>query len=306
MTMNTEDLLAKITTAPGRYDLPLPKSMGSGFLVLLVALMTCLSVFALAGSLTLSGLSKKWSSGLQSALTIELPAQPDGQTQKIAELIAASLRGLKSVSHVSVLQNAEMAELLSPWMGKDSRILDTAPLPGILSLELHDTSDATIKEIEALTHQYSPQATLDRHQDWLSHVLRLAGILKFASFLVVIVIALTTVTAVAGAVRAQMAAFHDQIEILHLMGATDRYISTQFARHAIVLALRGALTGFCFSALCLASLQLSGSLSSTPLLPDNHLDFSDWAFLFSMPFMACLIVMLTAFITVQRTLRRLP
>jgi cell division transport system permease protein len=56
-----------------RYDLPLNKGSGTGFLVILIALMTFLGMLALASSFALSAMTARWSSGLENRLTIESP-----------------------------------------------------------------------------------------------------------------------------------------------------------------------------------------------------------------------------------------
>jgi cell division transport system permease protein len=51
------------------------------------------------------------------------------------------------------------------------------------------------------------------------------------------------VLTVAFATRGAMAANRPTIEVLHFIGATDRYIAAEFQRHFLVLGLKGGILG---------------------------------------------------------------
>ena len=52
-----------------------------------------------------------------------------------------------------------------------------------------------------------------------------------------------TVLTVSFATRGAMAANQTTIEVLHFIGATDRYIAEQFQRHFLTLGLKGGVVG---------------------------------------------------------------
>jgi cell division transport system permease protein len=95
------------------------------------------------------------------------------------------------------------------------------------------------------------------------------------------------------------------IELLHLMGAQDRYIAREFQRHALRLGLRGGLFGFALAAAALAGLAWLARGSNAALLPDLDLAPLDWAWLALLPLAAAVTAMWTARLTVLRTLVRL-
>ena len=63
-----------VAQSRGRYDLPLNRSAGTYFLMLLVALMTFLAMMSLAATMFIGSISDHWSSGLENKITIEIPA----------------------------------------------------------------------------------------------------------------------------------------------------------------------------------------------------------------------------------------
>ncbi len=62
-----------------KYDLPLDKSKGTDFIILLVGLMSFLAIITLAGAYILNDVSVRWSSGLEGKVTVEIsPENADG------------------------------------------------------------------------------------------------------------------------------------------------------------------------------------------------------------------------------------
>jgi cell division transport system permease protein len=168
----------------------------------------------------------------------------------------------------------------------------------------------TPEAIEKLRHTLkgvNQDIRLDAHESWLKDLLRLTGALKFAAAAITLIIALTTVAAIAGAVRSRMAEHKADVELLHLMGASDLYITRQFQRHALALALRGALAGTAAAGLTLLMIGLSaGGGNDTGLLPNLHLGAKHLLILALLPCAACLIASLAARFTVLRVLSLMP
>ena len=67
-----------------RYDLPLNQSVGTGFLMVLIALMTFLAIMAVSTSFALNSMTAHWSSGLENKVTIEIPAETNNGTIRSA------------------------------------------------------------------------------------------------------------------------------------------------------------------------------------------------------------------------------
>ncbi len=108
------------------------------------------------------------------------------------------------------------------------------------------------------------------------------------------------------AIRAGLAIHHDTIELLHLLGAEDSYITGQFETHALGLALRGGALGLGAGAATLVAAGVAGARLEAPLLPAIGLGPAGWAGLIVVPAVTALIAMVTARIVVARTLARLP
>ena len=89
----------------------------------------------------------------------------------------------------------------------------------------------------------APQASLDDHRLWVSRLGVMANaIVVFAGALFVLMIA-AMATAIGFATRGAMAGNREIIEVLHFVGAADRFIASQFQSHFLRLGLRGAAIG---------------------------------------------------------------
>lgn len=295
-----------------QYDLPLNQDEGTLFLKILIGLMSFLAIMALAFSFSLGHLADEWSSGLENSLTIEISAQTKDEKmhtkeemQEIQNKISTIIKGMPSVQTFKVLQNDDIQSLISPWLGDDLKLANL-PLPGLISVELKSNENFALAKLRGEMAAISPDIHVDAHEDWLSSILQLTGGLQFAGLLITFVIGLTTIAAVAGAVRSRMAIHRADVELLHLMGANDIYITKQFQRHAMILALHGSLFGTGASIIALISIHMLSSQSAESLVPSFDLGINHMIAIIALPIVACLVSALVARYTVLRTLGSMP
>ncbi len=296
-----------------RYDIPLTQKDGSGFLVLLVTLMSFLVLIITDGAFLMSTLSNRWQSGLENKVTIEIPAERnDGsimtpaQLDKLGKRVMAIIDGHKIIKQATLMKKEEIQQLISPWLGHNDTMLDTLPFPVLIAVELNTRDPDALKEIEKKINKLSPEASLDTHEDWLNDLLRLTSTLKYAAFFLSLMILLTTATAIAGAVRSSMSAHHQELELLHLMGSTDRYITRQFQRYIFILTAKGAAIA---SVLVFPILGLAYALSNkdnSALLPSFAIEPVYFMFLALCPVLMPLFSVLIARWTVLKSLEEMP
>ncbi|NCC21462.1 MAG: FtsX-like permease family protein [Alphaproteobacteria bacterium] len=294
------------------YDIPLDRGAGSGFLILLVLLMTFLAMLALSSSFVLGAMTSRWSSGLENKVTIEIPAtNSEGETRSLAEIqaVAGRMKSLlgnhPAIAQTEILKSEDVLALVAPWLGEDLSLAEI-PVPGLISVELIDADAAVIKGLSERISAIDAASRLDAHEAWLGDLLRFTRSLHFAAFLLALIISITTVTAVAGAVRARMAMHKAEVELLHLMGASDEYITRQFQRHSLLLALKGGIAGTLAAFAGLMIVDWIGGEMDVVLLPDFRLHVLQIAALMAMPLAIALIATLTARFTVMRALVRMP
>ncbi len=300
-----------IADSKGRYDLPLNKSAGSNFMIVLVALMTFLAMMALSATFLLNSVTHHWSSGLENSLTIEIPASDaEGKLRTQDDIAALSkrvqdtLQPFAEINSATALSQEEIQELVSPWLGEDLSIGDM-PLPGLISVELNSRNPENLKSITDAVTAIAKDIKIDTHETWLNDILRLAGTLKISASFVTLIIGLTTITAIAGAIRSRMAEHRDDIELLHLMGASDMYITKQLQRHALILTIKGSIFGLGAGLAIIGLMSLLGS-SDNPVMPGLSLSIPNTVGLLLLPIAISFIGWITARFTVLRVLGQMP
>ena len=294
------------------YDLPLAKSEDTKFLTLLIGLMSFLGFVILCLSFVLNDMTARWSSGLENKLTVEIPVESASGGMRSNEDISAQEENIKSallhhdfVKEVTILKRKDISDLVEPWLGEDLNSIDIT-LPGLISLTLRNETPETLKTLTREITNIEPQARLDTHEDWLGSILRLAGGLKYGSLLISLIIVATTIIAIAGGIKSRMAVYKEQVELLHIMGATDTYIMRQFQRHALIITLLGSLCGTMAAVIFTFLIHVISGDSAEAFLPDFTLKTVHIIMLGLIPIFAASVSYITARLTVMATLKEMP
>lgn len=299
-----------------RSDLPLDRDPASRFLPWLIAFMVFLAILALAAVLVLRQVSSKWDSGLSGTLTVQVPpagilkgapSDPERLARLDAERldkVLAVLRETPGVRHFEVLPGTRVARLLEPWLGKESGIAGL-PLPQLVDVRTADGGGLDEAALEKRLAAAAPGTQVDSHRVWLNRLLSLLRSVQLLTLAVLGLIVAATVATVVFTTRTGLAIHGDVIEVLHLTGAQDSYIARQFGSHALGLGLKGGLQGL---VLALPTLWAVGFLYSggSGLLPPLRLGAVEWAGVAAIPLCVAVLAMMTARLTVLRSLARMP
>ncbi len=295
---------------PARFDdLGLRRALGDRMLPLLVTAMTFLAALALAGSAGAAALVRHWQDGAAAALTVQVPAPGDGAAssssgQTRLEAVLAALQATAGLTAVHALSASELAGLLRPWLGEAAG--DPAlPLPAVIAAHLTTAGRPDLAALQARLAAAAPGTLVESHGVWVQRLALLARSLQACAWLVLAVVAGVAAAVVAAATRAGLAARRETIEIVHGLGATDRYIAARFARRTMRLAGLGGLLGLVAALPVLAALMALVAPFTGPPTPAT-LPVELLIGLPALPFAAAAIGLVTAQVTVRRWLRHLP
>ena len=208
------------------------------------------------------------------------------------------------VEQARVIPENEIVELLQPWLGSGGLVRDL-PLPTLIDVKLKTGRLADPDQARRLLVAAIPGTLLDDHDEWRQKLGRLAQAVALIGFTILGLIAAASVLIVVFSTRAGLLVHKDSIEILHMIGAHDRYIARQFQTRALRLGSYGAGAGALLSLLTLSIMGYLGSGIEDQLLPRFHLILVDWAMIVAMPLLAILITTVTARLTVLRVLRQM-
>jgi cell division transport system permease protein len=285
--------------------LPLQRDPANRFLPWIVALMVYLAVLALAGVLVLDTAVQRWRSGRSDTLTVQVP--PDGESVTEARVNATLkvLHDTPGIATARALDRNEIAALLEPWLGKGNISTDL-PLPRLIDVVIAPGTEIDLGALEARVQAVAPGAEVDDHKLWLDRLAATARSLQVAALAVVLSIIAAACSIVVFTTRTSLTVHNDAIEVLHLIGARDAFVARVFASQALLLGLRGGLLGFVPAVITLTLIRHFAGEIDAPLLPQFALSPVEVGALAALPLVSALIAMLTARITVMRSLARMP
>lgn len=299
----SDDIVSTGPILPGIGD----NIMSGWALVRIIAIMCFLASLALGAMLAVNDAANKWSNNLTGAMTIQLkPTKAMSEEKQIAET-RALLAETAGIAGVSVLSKSASADLLEPWLGNGD-ILTELPLPVLVEVALKPGDDG-LKDFSALRSALEarvPGAVLDDHRRWNSQLDRVSNALKLLSLGILVLIVAATVMIIIFATRSGLAANEQIVEVLHLIGAHDALIAREFQTHFFWIALWAGLmgigaAGLTFLALGYAS-QIGWASETIAFLPTLAFSPAFYVFLVFVPLGAIAVTVLTARITVIRTL----
>jgi len=287
-----------------RTDLPLDRDASGRFLPWLVAVMVYLAALALICAIAANKVVTRWDQGLAGRMTVQVPAGESGSEDQVSNVLAA-LQAVPGVRSAEALGGEEIARLLEPWLGTGAAYQDL-PMPTLIAVRVDRAAPPDMAQLRRQLTRIAPGTVLDDHQSWLGKLLDIARSVQLVAVLVVGLVGASAVTMVIFATRMGLSVHGQVIELLHLVGAQDSYIAWQFQAHALRLALRGGVLGLLMAVLTVLLVANLLGQGDAVALPDLSLLPLEWALLPVVPLVVALIAMVTARLTVLRTLGRMP
>jgi cell division transport system permease protein len=238
------DRFADVMEANLRRDVPLvpAASIAGRALVTVVAIMTFLAGLTAGTAMLIAGAADGWRGEVAREMTIQVrPATGRDLETDVATALAAA-RAIPGIADVYAYSKAQSEALLTPWLGTGLD-LSELPVPRLIVVKLDPKASLDVEALRKAVMEKVPNATIDDHRLWLRRLSIMAGTVVVIAFVIFALVMLAMVLAVGFATRGAMAGNREIIEVLHLVGAADGYISRQFQRHFFRLGLRGGLIG---------------------------------------------------------------
>lgn len=241
-----------------------------------------------------------WTDDVTGQITIRVR----GDDAALASAIELT-RTTPGIATARAVTRDEAEELLRPWLGPGG-VPASLPIPRLIAAEAAqgDASKQLGEQLAAKLEAGGITASVDDHLVWSSDARRAIDAAGLAALLAVGLLGATAVAVIAFATHATLLARRDIVELLHLSGARDGFISGLFERRFLMLGVQagalGAMLAFGAAALILFFVRQSGQ--ETWLLPQLSLSLADGLILGLSPLVAGAASMIAARITVMRSL----
>ncbi len=275
---------------------------GSEALPWIIDMMTFLAALALAGGFALSTATDGLTRGLTRSFTVQIVEADPIRRDAAASTIMALLRDRDDIVDVTRVSDTAMRTLLEPWLGTGN-IGEELPLPAMIDAQFADGVVVDTAALDALVRGVAPSVRVDDHAQWFAPLAGIVETLKWLAIIIGVLVTIATTAIVALGVRSGLNTYQSTIETLHMMGAEDGAIADVFQYRYAVYGLTGGLVGFvaAFAMIVLIGQfldEFGGGLAGTAGLTG-----AGWLLLFLLPFAVTVLAMLTARLTVLRTLK---
>jgi cell division transport system permease protein len=281
----------------------LPPQRLTGPIPWVIAILIALVVIAAAGGLALRNLSQAASAGLSAAVSVQvIEPNPDLRADRSAAAIKV-LTGLPGVTAVRAVPEAELVAMLEPWLGEGASSGDV-PIPALIDVELAASAGpAEVARIEAAVKAEVPGARIDAQGDFLAPVNDALVAVQWLVFGVAVMVALATAAAVWLAAKNAFVAARDTVEIMHLLGASQRQITAVFLRDVLREAVLGAMLGAGIGVAAVWLLGQQFAALGSGMVSGGGLALADWLVIGAVPLAGVLLAGLTARITIALALK---
>ena len=243
-----------------------PRASISGrALVAVVAIMTFLASITTGTVLLVSASATEWQSEVGSEITIQVRPQGGRDIDRDVAAATDAMRAQPGIVEVRPFTRDESGKLLEPWLGSGLS-LDELPVPRVIVARLQPGVTLDLAALRARVTQAAPTASVDDHRAWIERMRSMTGATVFAGVGILALVIVATIISVSFATRGAMAANRPIVEVLHFVGAGDRYIADRFFRHFLRLGLEGGLIGGGIAMLGFGfSESIAGWFSGTPV-----------------------------------------
>jgi cell division transport system permease protein len=240
-------------------------SIAGRALIAVVAIMTFLASITTGAVLLVSASAAEWQSDVASEITIQVRPLAGRDIERDAVAVAEVLRTQPGIVEVRPFTKDESAKLLEPWLGSGLS-LDDLPVPRVIIARIAPGAVLDLAGLRGRVAQAAPSASVDDHRAWIERMRSMTGAIVFAGIGILALVIIATIISVSFATRGAMAANRPIVEVLHFVGAGDRYIANRFLRHFLRLGLEGGLIGGVAAMLLFGfSESIAGWFSGTPV-----------------------------------------
>ena len=236
---------------PQAAETPLPtiespivphQSIGGRALVAVVAIMTFLASLTTGAVMLVRANATDWQTEVLREVTIQIRPATGRDLDASVKTATDIARSFSGISEVQPYSKEKSAQLLEPWIGSGLVVSDL-PVPRVIVVKLASGEQPDIAAMRKTLTDKVPGASLDDHRGWIDRMRAMSDFVVAGGIIVLGLVIAATILSVGFATSGAMAANRPVIEVLHFIGARDRFIAGQFQRHFLWLGLKGGAIG---------------------------------------------------------------
>ena len=234
-------------------------SIAGRALVAVIAIMTFLGALTTGAVVLVAAAAVEWQSAVAREVTIQIRPAPGAISTPRWRRRWRLPHSTPGVAEVQPYTKEESARLLEPWLGSGLSF-DDLPVPRLIVVKLGADAPADLTTLRTALAERVAGASLDDHRGWIERMRSMSRTAIGAGLSVLALVFAATMLSVTFATRGAMSTNRPIVEVLHFVGAKDRFIIWEFTRNFLALGLKGGAIGGGSAVLLFACASLIGSL----------------------------------------------
>ena len=219
-----------------------PASVTGRSLTLVVAIMCFLACLTAGAVWMIKQSADAWLRDIASEVTVQVEPKDSTDIEKSVTEVATFLGKQPGIISAKPLSLAANAELLEPWLGS-SDALKSLPVPRLIAIEIDRVEPPNLTEISTVLARDFKGVSLDDHRRWQQQIRAVTGSFALGGLAILALVAAATMAIIVSATKSAMASNREIIEVLHFVGATDKFISREFEKHFLRLGIKAGVVG---------------------------------------------------------------
>ena len=284
-----------------------PDAQLSGPMPWVIAIMIALTVVAAASGLALRNAARTASADLEGGVTVQIVTAAPAERTRQAAAVLATLRNAPIVAEAQQVAQEELNSLVEPWLGtRPGDDVEALPIPALIDVRLNGPATPDrLATLRALIVPVAPAARVDAQAGWLAPVFSAIETLQWLAGGLIALLAFATISAVLLASRNALGNHRETIEIVHMLGGTDRQIARVFQRSMAFDAAAGGFAGLLLGLVTIFALGRQFAGLGSGMVGGAVLRWPDWIVIAAIPLLGLGLAVLTARLTVLAALRRM-
>jgi cell division transport system permease protein len=233
-------------------------SIAGRALVAVVAIMTFLASMTTGAVVLVRGAASEWQAEVAREITIQVRPQSGRDLEADVRKAADIARAAPGVAEVRPYTKEESSQLLEPWLGS-GLALDDLPVPRMVVVKLAPGGALDLAALRKILGDQVAGASIDDHRGWIEQMRNMSRTAVSGGILILLLVFAATALSVTFATRGAIAINRPVVEVLHFIGAPDRFIAGHFQRHFLWLGLKGGAIGGAAAILLFAVAEMVSS-----------------------------------------------
>lgn len=259
--------LAVITQKqPWRSDFSFHRDEATRWLPYIIGAMVFLTLLLMLCVLSVNSQVDARTDAILKQAMVHIPATAENRQTLLKDALEV-LKKDPAVKHASPVSDAKVADLLSPWLGETTTLVSNLPIPMMIDVTLSTTERSSLRALEKKLAEVNSQITFEDHASWMEDFNAYQGTIQNVGLFIVALLLAVLAGVVVFAAVTVLRLHHEEVGLLHSLGASRRYVANQFQMQMAHIAARGVLAGSVAAAIIFTLLGFLMPEDTNAILP---------------------------------------